>query len=120
MRNFNFYKNKIEIIFVILVLSPFFTIQFTWAGNAAIIEKEIDQLDQLNKSIVRNIPALPKNGNVKTKAIVSRKKKNTDIVFKTFDKETSLEKEGRIQLDDNQKITNFGTTRAKDNDNQKD
>ncbi len=49
----------------ILVAAP------AWGGNKKMVEQQVEELDRLNRSVVRQIPDLPKNGKVKIKAQVA-------------------------------------------------
>ncbi len=86
----------LNILFFIKILCIFF-VGLAWGGNSELIEKRIDQMDQLNKSVVGSLPDLPKNGRVEAKVFINERK-TTKILFKTYDKKSSLIKEGKIQL----------------------
>lgn len=41
-----------------------------WAGNRAMVEKRIEELDRLNRSVVRQVTDLPREGRVNVRARV--------------------------------------------------
>ena len=41
---------------------------FSWAGNKEIVEEQIEELDDLNKEVVEQIPDIPENGKIKLKS----------------------------------------------------
>jgi len=111
MMNGNFPMAKQPLFFVLMLSYFLFTAHFSWAGNAEIIEKKVEQMDQLNKNIVAKIPKLPKKGHVAVNATIGYTKRS--ITYKKYNAETSQIKEGTIHLDNNQKIINSETRGVK-------
>jgi len=50
---------------VILAAAP------VWGGNRKMVEQRVEALDELNRSVVQQVPDLPKDGSVKIKARVA-------------------------------------------------
>ena len=54
-------------IFLGLLLFP----ALNWAGNKKYVEKQVENLDNLNKKIIGDFSDIPKNSTIKYKAIVT-------------------------------------------------
>ncbi len=72
------------------------------AGNKRMVEENVEELDELNKKAVKQIPDLPKKGQVDMKTDVTYEKE--EPVFNLRYKKITSEKEGKI---------NFGTNQVK-------
>lgn len=66
------------------------------AGNQDMVEKNVEELDELNKAAVRQIPDLPKNGKVELEADVSYK--GGKPIFDIYYKKITTEKEQDIHF----------------------
>ncbi len=49
------------------------------AGNKQYVEKQVKNLDDLNKEIVRGFPNIPQNGVITYKAIITEGNKNSQV-----------------------------------------
>ena len=85
--------------FILLAFFVAGTVTFSWAGNKKMVEKTVEELDDLNKEAVKQIPDLPKDGKVDMKARVTYEKKKP--VFDIYYKKTG-EKDGSINFNDKQ------------------
>lgn len=86
-------------IFILLAVFMAGSYTFSWAGNKQMVEKTVEELDDLNKQAVQQIPDLPENGTVDIKARVTYEKEKP--VFDIYYKKTA-EKDGSINFDDKQ------------------
>ncbi len=87
-------------VFILLAVFVAGSYTFSWAGNKQMVEKTVEELDELNKEAVQQIPDLPKDGKVDMKARVTYEKKKPvfDIYYKkTAEKEGSLNFNGKQQ-----------------------
>lgn len=89
-------------IFILLAVFMSGSYTFSWAGNKQMVEKTVEELDELNKEAVQQIPDLPENGKVDIKARVTYEKKKP--VFNIYYKKTA-EKDGSINFNDQQQKT---------------
>lgn len=89
-------------IFILLAVFVAGSYTFSWAGNKQMVEKTVEELDDLNKQAVQQIPDLPKDGTVDMKARVTYEKKKP--VFDIYYKKTA-EKDGSINFNDQQQKT---------------
>lgn len=61
----------LRFISVGIFLGPLLFPALNWAGNKKHVEKQVENLDNLNKKIVGDFSDIPKNGTIKYKAIVT-------------------------------------------------
>ena len=92
---------NIRMVSIFILLAVFITgsYTFSWAGNKKMVEKTVEELDDLNKQAVQQIPDLPENGKVDMKARVKYEKKKP--VFDIYYKKTT-EKDSTINFNDQQ------------------
>jgi hypothetical protein len=86
------------------------------AGNKEMVEQNVQELDELNKQAVKQIPDLPRSGKVKMKADVTYEKDSP--VFDIRYKEITGEKEGAINFGDNEDNESQRREKVKNNDEQ--
>ncbi len=87
-------------VFIMLAVFVAGSYTLSWAGNKQMVEKTVEELDDLNKQAVKQIPDLPEDGKVDMKARVTYEKKKPvfDIYYKnTGEKEGSLNFNGKQQ-----------------------
>lgn len=89
-------------VFILLAVFIAGSYTFSWAGNKQMVEKTVEELDDLNKQAVQQIPDLPKDGTVDMKARVTYEKKKP--VFDIYYKKTT-EKDESINFNDQQQKT---------------
>ena len=53
---------------VVSLTVMWFDLSIVWAGNERMIEKEVQELDRMNKQAIQEIPDLPKDGHIELKA----------------------------------------------------
>jgi hypothetical protein len=93
---------------------------FSWAGNKEMVEDAVQDLDELNKQAVSQIPDIPKDGKVYLKANVTYDEKGSPV-FDIYHKEISSPvQEKEIHLDNNQGIINSEKGRVKKNGSKND
>lgn len=71
--------NQRRLICCVLLLSAVCLPVFAVAGNKAMVEKRVEELDDLNRSAVQQVPGLPRSGVVELKARVVREGDSPDI-----------------------------------------
>lgn len=59
-------------LFFLFCLSNFFTHLSSWAVNKEMVEERVQELDQLNKQILKTIPDIPRYGQIDLKVKVSQ------------------------------------------------
>lgn len=74
------------------------------AGNREMIEDTVQELDELNKQAVSQIPDLPKDGKVYMKANVTYDKEGSPIFDIYYKEISSPVKEEGIELERNQQV----------------
>jgi len=90
-----------------LLIIALFTLLLTsghspvWAGNKEMVEKEVQDLDHLNKEALKNIPDIPEDGRIEIKADVTYEKDSP--LFHIYEKNIISEKEENIKFDDKRK-----------------
>lgn len=98
---------RTKIPFFLTILLPALLVLYgasgSWAGNAEMIEKNISELDRLNKKIVGRTETIPKNGQISIKAVINPGE--SLIEYKSRDNDASKTEEGTIQLQDNHLLT---------------
>lgn len=94
-------RTDIKKIFIVFLLGIFLTCSFalSWAGNKKMVEETVQEMDDLNKQAVQQVPDLPKDGRVDIKADVRYEKKKP--VFDIYYKRTA-EKDGEINFGNNE------------------
>lgn len=68
-----------RIISLVLCLCIAFPLSAVYAGNKKMVEKEVKELDELNKQAVQQLPDLPKDGTIDLKAKVTQENGETKI-----------------------------------------
>lgn len=89
--NMNNCLRLISLISVVFIVSAFSTVS---AGNKEMVEERVQELDDLNKQMVKQIPGLPRDGKVDAKAKVINEsgKINFEVYqVKSAAKEASLD-----------------------------
>lgn len=110
-------KGFILIVFAVLVSGTVICgYSLSLAGNKQMVEKNVEELDELNKQAVEQIPDLPASGKVKMKTDVTYEKDSP--VFDIRYKEITGEKEGTINFGENQDNETHEKGKVKDNDTQ--
>jgi len=87
---------------------------YSAAGNKQMVDKSVNELDELNKEAVRQIPDLPEKGHVNMKTDVTYEQE--EPVFNLRYKKITTEKDGRIVFDNNQGIQSTGNKASEEND----
>lgn len=95
---------NMKTIFIASLLGLFLTCSYalSLAGNKEMVEQTVQELDDLNKQAVQQIPDLPEDGSVDMKANVTYEKKKP--VFDIYYKQTT-EKDGAINFNNNRQKT---------------
>jgi hypothetical protein len=57
------------------------TCSLTWAGNEEVIEERIEELDALNKEVIKQVPGVPENGKINLKAGIIQKDGTVDLTI---------------------------------------
>ena len=73
------------------------SVMFAVAGNKQIVDQTIQELDELNKQAVEQLPDLPKDGTVNLKADVTYE--NGTPIFDIYEEHVTPEKVEDIPLD---------------------
>lgn len=108
-----------KIVSVILFLGGLlYCSSLPMAGNKEMVEKSVEELDELNKQAVRQIPDLPVKGQVNIKADVTYE--NDSPVFDIRYKEVTGEKEGTLDFGGNQEEKSIEKDKVKINGEQDD
>jgi hypothetical protein len=106
-----------KLVLVILLLGGVLCCySLSLAGNKQMVEQSVEELDELNKQAVRQIPDLPESGQVNMKADVTY-----EIDSPVFDiryKEITGEKEGNLNFGENQDNETNEKGKVKNNDEQ--
>ncbi len=91
---------NMKTICIVFLTGLFLTCSYalSLAGNKEMVEETVQELDDLNKQAVQQIPDLPEDGSVDMKANVTYEKKKP--VFDIYYKQTT-EKEGKINFNNN-------------------
>jgi hypothetical protein len=106
-----------KIVLVILLLGGVLCCSsLSLAGNKQMVEKSVEELDELNRQAVQQIPDLPESGQVKIKADVTYEKDSP--VFDIRYKEVTGEKEGTLNFGENQDNETNEKGKVKNNDEQ--
>jgi hypothetical protein len=101
---------------ILLLGGVLYCSSFSLAGNKQMVEKSVEELDELNRQAVQQIPDLPESGQVKIKADVTYEKDSP--VFDIRYKEITGEKEGTINFGENQDNETNEKGMVKNNDEQ--
>lgn len=73
---------KIKYLFIIKYLFVSVTLcTLLWAGNEEIVEERVQELDELNKEIIEQLPDVPEDGKIKLKAGVIQKDGEVDFTI---------------------------------------
>jgi len=94
--------------FYLLIVS---FISTSYAGNKDMVDERIQEMDDLNKQMVKQIPGLPRDGKVDAKAKVSSEsgKINFEVYqVKSVAKEANLDFGGGNKKPENCEVTNPG------------
>ncbi len=78
-------------LIIIICLLLIFPVLPSTAGNREMVEERTQEMDDLNKQMVGQIPSLPKNGKVDAKARVTNE--DGRIIFDIYHVKTSVKEE---------------------------
>jgi len=103
------YGRRVICLLSVCLIACFFST--TYAGNKDMVDERIQEMDDLNKQMVKQIPGLPKDGKVDAKAKVSSEsgKINFEVYqVKSVAKEATLDFGGGDKKPENCEVTNPG------------
>lgn len=97
-------KIVIHVIYFILICSFTFACfcPLSLAGNKVIVEDRVQELDELNKRVIQQIPSIPEYGHIDMKAKVLHGKWRVN--FKIYQQKMTITntKSGTVNFDNNQ------------------
>ena len=96
--------NRIKRIFILFLPGIFLVClnALSLAGNKQIVEETVQEMDELNKQAVQQIPDIPEKGRVDIKANITYEREKP--VFDIYYKKITTEKDSEIKFNNNQQI----------------
>jgi len=103
------YSRRVICLLAVCLIACFFSTSY--AGNKEMVDERIQEMDDLNKQMVKQIPGLPRDGKVDAKAKVSSEsgKINFEVYqVKSVAKEATLDFGGGNKKPENSAVTESG------------
>lgn len=110
-------KRGVMIIVLLISCLSIGICSYAWAGNKQMVEKTVEEMDELNKQAVQQIPDLPESGKVNIKADVTYEK--GEPVFDIYYKKITGEKEGTLDFGGSQDTNSTEKGMSEENDDEK-